>query len=74
VVQAALPYLREQGAGHIIQMSSIGGLIAMPIGGGYLPSKWALEAMNESLAHEVAEAHGTLDQPIGDPRSKNFGT
>jgi NAD(P)-dependent dehydrogenase (short-subunit alcohol dehydrogenase family) len=54
VVQAALPYLREQGTGHFIQMSSIGGLIAMPIGGGYLPSKWALEAMNESLAQEVA--------------------
>jgi NAD(P)-dependent dehydrogenase (short-subunit alcohol dehydrogenase family) len=54
VVQAALPHLREQGAGHIIQMSSIGGLIAMPIGGGYLLSKWALEALNESLAHEVA--------------------
>jgi NAD(P)-dependent dehydrogenase (short-subunit alcohol dehydrogenase family) len=54
VIQAALPCLREQGAGHIIQMSSVGGLIAMPIGGGYLPSKWALEAMNESLAQEVA--------------------
>jgi NAD(P)-dependent dehydrogenase (short-subunit alcohol dehydrogenase family) len=54
VVQAALPYLREQGSGHIIQMSSIGGLIAMPIGGGYLPAKWALEAVNESLAQEVA--------------------
>ena len=53
VIQAALPYLREQGTGHFIQMSSIGGLIAMPIGGGYLPSKWALEAMNESLAQEV---------------------
>jgi NAD(P)-dependent dehydrogenase (short-subunit alcohol dehydrogenase family) len=55
VVQAALPHLREQGAGHIIQMSSIGGLIAMPVGGGYVPSKWALEAVNESLAQEVAD-------------------
>jgi NAD(P)-dependent dehydrogenase (short-subunit alcohol dehydrogenase family) len=55
VVQAALPHLREQGAGHIIQMSSIGGLIAMPVGGGYLLSKWALEALNESLAQEVAD-------------------
>jgi len=54
VIQAVLPCLREQGTGHVIQMSSIGGLIAMPIGGGYLPSKWALEAMNESLAQEVA--------------------
>jgi NAD(P)-dependent dehydrogenase (short-subunit alcohol dehydrogenase family) len=54
VVQAVLPYLRAQGSGHIIQMSSIGGLIALPAGGGYLLSKWALEALNESLAHEVA--------------------
>lgn len=55
VIQAALPHLREQHAGHIIQMSSIGGLIAMPIGGGYHISKWALEALNESLAQEVAD-------------------
>jgi NAD(P)-dependent dehydrogenase (short-subunit alcohol dehydrogenase family) len=54
VIQAALPHLREQGAGHIIQMSSVGGLIAMPVGGGYHASKWALEALNESLAQEVA--------------------
>lgn len=54
VIQAALPYLREQGAGHIIQMSSAAGLIAMPLGGAYHVSKWALEALNESLAQEVA--------------------
>ena len=54
VVQAALPYLREQGAGHIIQMSSIAGVIAMPLGGGYHASRWALEALSESLAQEVA--------------------
>jgi NAD(P)-dependent dehydrogenase (short-subunit alcohol dehydrogenase family) len=54
VIQAALPHLREQRTGHIIQMSSIAGLIAMPIGGGYHLAKWALEALNESLAQEVA--------------------
>lgn len=54
VIQAALPYLREQGAGHVIQISSMAGLIAMPLGGGYQACKWALEALNESLAHEVA--------------------
>jgi NAD(P)-dependent dehydrogenase (short-subunit alcohol dehydrogenase family) len=54
VIQAALPYLREQGAGHIIQLSSIAGLIAMPLGGAYQGSKWALEALNETLALEVA--------------------
>jgi NAD(P)-dependent dehydrogenase (short-subunit alcohol dehydrogenase family) len=54
VIQAALPYLREQGAGHIIQLSSAAGLLAMPLGGAYHISKWALEALNESLAQEVA--------------------
>ncbi|MFE3448655.1 SDR family NAD(P)-dependent oxidoreductase [Nonomuraea sp. NPDC059194] len=55
VIQAALPYLREQGAGHIIQLSSAAGLIAMPLGGAYHASKWALEGLNEALAHEVAD-------------------
>ncbi len=55
VIQAALPYLREQGAGHIIQMSSAAGLMAMPLGGAYHASKWALEGLNESLANEVAD-------------------
>lgn len=55
VIQATLPYLREQGAGHIIQLSSIAGLIAMPLGGAYQASKWALEALNETLAQEVAD-------------------
>ncbi|MBD2892691.1 3-phenylpropionate-dihydrodiol/cinnamic acid-dihydrodiol dehydrogenase [Actinomadura sp. RB99] len=55
VVQAALPYLREQRAGHIIQLSSAAGVIAMPLGGAYHASKWALEGLNEALASEVAE-------------------
>ncbi|WP_433466817.1 SDR family NAD(P)-dependent oxidoreductase [Spirillospora sp. CA-128828] len=55
VVQAALPHLREQGSGHIIQLSSAAGLIAMPLGGAYHASKWALEGLNEALAHEVAD-------------------
>jgi NAD(P)-dependent dehydrogenase (short-subunit alcohol dehydrogenase family) len=54
VVQAALPYLRAQGSGHIVQLSSAAGLIAMPLGGAYHASKWALEGLNEALAHEVA--------------------
>ncbi|SNS07315.1 SDR family NAD(P)-dependent oxidoreductase [Actinomadura mexicana] len=55
IVQAALPYLREQGRGHIIQLSSAAGLIAMPLGGAYHASKWALEGLNEALAREVAD-------------------
>ncbi|MFI6978351.1 SDR family NAD(P)-dependent oxidoreductase [Embleya sp. NPDC050154] len=67
VIQAALPYLREQGAGHIIQLSSVAGLIAMPLGGAYQASKWALEALNETLAQEVAEfgVKVTVIEPAG---------
>ncbi|GAA1516639.1 SDR family NAD(P)-dependent oxidoreductase [Kribbella lupini] len=54
VVQAALPHLREQGSGHIFQLSSIAGVIAMPLGSAYHASKWALEGFNEALAGEVA--------------------
>jgi NAD(P)-dependent dehydrogenase (short-subunit alcohol dehydrogenase family) len=54
VVQAALPLLREQGGGHIIQISSSGGAFAMPLGGAYHASKWALEGLSDSLAQEVA--------------------
>jgi NAD(P)-dependent dehydrogenase (short-subunit alcohol dehydrogenase family) len=67
VIQAALPYLREQGSGHIIQLSSIAGLIAMPLGGAYQASKWALEAVNETLAKEVADfgIKVTVIEPAG---------
>ncbi|MEV4142753.1 SDR family NAD(P)-dependent oxidoreductase [Amycolatopsis sp. NPDC049691] len=54
VIQAVLPHLREQGAGHIVQLSSAAGLIAVPLGGAYHVSKWAVEALNEALAGEVA--------------------
>ena len=55
VTQAALPYLREQGSGHILQVSSIGGISAFPNIGIYNASKWALEALSQSLAAEVAD-------------------
>ncbi|MCC8246847.1 SDR family NAD(P)-dependent oxidoreductase [Saccharothrix luteola] len=55
VVQAALPHLRAQGSGHIVQLSSAAGLIAMPLGGAYHMSKWAVEGFTEALAQEVAE-------------------
>ncbi|GII59472.1 short-chain dehydrogenase/reductase [Planotetraspora thailandica] len=54
VTQAALPYLREQGGGHIIQVSSIGGISAFPNVGMYNASKWALEGLSQALAQEVS--------------------
>lgn len=54
VTQAALPFLRAQGSGHIIQVSSIGGISAFPLVGMYHASKWALEGFSQALAQEVA--------------------
>ena len=67
ITQAALPYLREQGSGHIIQVSSIGGITAFPDVGMYHASKWALEGFSQSLAQEVAPfgVHVTLIEPGG---------
>ncbi|MBW0102745.1 SDR family oxidoreductase [Pseudonocardia sp. KRD291] len=67
VTQAALPYLREQGSGHILQVSSIGGISAFPNVGMYHASKWALEGISQSLAQEVAGfgIHVTLIEPAG---------
>ncbi len=67
VTQAALPYLREQGSGHILQVSSIGGITAFANIGLYHASKWALEGFSQSLAQEVAEfgIKVTLIEPTG---------
>lgn len=54
VTQAALPIMRAQGAGHIIQVSSIGGVNAFPTVGLYHASKWGLEGFSQSLAAEVS--------------------
>jgi NAD(P)-dependent dehydrogenase (short-subunit alcohol dehydrogenase family) len=67
ITQAALPYLREQRSGHIIQVSSIGGITAFANLGIYHASKWALEGFSQSLAEEVAAfgIHVTLIEPGG---------
>ena len=54
VIQAALPILRQSGSGHFLTLSSIGGIIGFPTGGSYTASKFAIEAMSEALAGEVA--------------------
>ena len=65
ITQAALPYLRAQRSGHIIQVSSIGGITSFPNVGMYHASKWALEGFSQSLAQEVASfgVHVTLIEP-----------
>jgi len=51
---AVLPHMRERRSGWIIQMSSVGGQITAPGFGAYCATKWALEALAETLASEVA--------------------
>src|SRR6201994_2809534 len=54
VTKAALPVLRRQGSGAIVQMSSMGGQVTMPGFGAYCAAKFALEGLSEALAAEVA--------------------
>src|SRR5580700_9950743 len=54
VTKAALPVLREQGSGHIIQVSSIGGRLATPGLAAYQAAKWAVGGFSEVLARETA--------------------
>ena len=65
--QAAVRIMRPQGSGHIIQISSIGGVNAFPNIGLYHASKWGLEGFSQALAQEVAEfgIHVTIVEPAG---------
>jgi NAD(P)-dependent dehydrogenase (short-subunit alcohol dehydrogenase family) len=67
VTQAALPFLRQQGSGHFVQVSSIGGISAFPGVGIYHASKWALEGISQALAQEVKDfgINVTLVEPGG---------
>ncbi|GAA3467646.1 oxidoreductase [Nonomuraea roseola] len=53
LVQLALPYMREKGSGTIVNVSSIGGEIALPLGCWYYATKHALEAYSDTLRLEV---------------------
>jgi NAD(P)-dependent dehydrogenase (short-subunit alcohol dehydrogenase family) len=53
VTKAAIPLMRKQGSGHIIQISSIGGRHGTPGVGAYQTAKWGVEGFSEVLAKEV---------------------
>jgi NAD(P)-dependent dehydrogenase (short-subunit alcohol dehydrogenase family) len=54
LIRAALPHLRAQGGGRIIQISSYGGQVAFPGNSMYHATKWGIEGFMESVAQEVA--------------------
>ena len=53
VLRATLPLMRKQGSGHVLGVSSGLGITALPLIGFYCATKWAVEALHESLAQEV---------------------
>ena len=67
ITRAFLKPMREQGGGHIIQLSSVGGQVAYPMSSAYHAAKWGLEGFTEGVSQEVAEfgIHFTLVEPGG---------
>lgn len=67
VTRAALPVLRKQRAGHIVQISSVGGRVGTPGVGSYQAAKWAVGGFSEVLAKEVGPLgiHVTVIEPGG---------
>jgi NADP-dependent 3-hydroxy acid dehydrogenase YdfG len=70
ITQAVIPIMRAQGYGHIIQVSSVLGIVSPPVVGLYNASKFAVEAISESLSAEV-KGFG-INVTIVEPNS--FGT
>jgi NAD(P)-dependent dehydrogenase (short-subunit alcohol dehydrogenase family) len=54
VTRAVLPFMRRQHSGLIVHLSSVAGRIAPPFFAAYCASKWAVEALGESLRYELA--------------------
>ena len=66
VCKQVIPVMRRQGAGTIVNMSSLGGLLAVPFMSAYTSAKFALEAFSEALYHEM-KPHGidvVIMQPV----------
>lgn len=80
VIRAILPHFRENKAGMILNVSSAGGRIGLPLMSIYMASKFALEGFSESLAYELASQHitvkvvepGGVDTPFNTKAFGNF--
>src|SRR5688572_7284584 len=53
MIQAVAPAMRERGSGTIVNVTSLAGRVAPPLGGVYAASKWAVEGMSEALHYEL---------------------
>ena len=76
LIRAALPHLRRQGGGRIIQISSYGGQVAFPGNSMYHATKWGIEGFVESVAQEVAPfgIGMTIVEPGGARTQFRFGS
>ena len=72
-IGAALPYMTEQKAGHIINISSVAGHYAHVGGAVYSATKWAVRAISESLREEVAQNQSNIRVTILSPGAINTG-
>jgi NAD(P)-dependent dehydrogenase (short-subunit alcohol dehydrogenase family) len=76
MIQAFVPAMRERGSGAIVNISSVAGIVGGPLGGFYSATKFALEALSESLHLEVGHfgikvlvvEPGVIDTSFGDNR------
>jgi len=75
VVRAALPHLRAQGGGRILQVSTYGGQAALPGGSLYHAGKWGIEGFMDSVAQEVASFNigVTIVEPGGARTDFRYG-
>ena len=76
LIKSSLPYLREQGGGRIIQLSSYGGQVAFPANSMYHATKFGIEGFCEAVAQEVAQFHigVTIVEPGGARTEFRYGS
>ena len=76
LIRAALPHLRAQGGGRVIQISSYGGQVAFPGNAMYHATKWGIEGFVESVAQEVAPSGigMTIVEPGGARTEFRYGS
>ena len=76
IIHDSLPYLRKQGGGRIIQLSSYGGQVAFPANSMYHATKFGIEGFCESVAQEVAKYNIgiTMVEPGGARTEFRYGS